>query len=161
MKDATSTTWSTQIIIIFIFIFACFLTLILSYSKAYTIKNRVLTILEKYEGVTSESAEILNNFALEHSYQTMGKCPTYIEGEKWFGAIDMHGAYEPVQQGKEYYYCLKSGTANNGDKYFNVIFFFKFNLPFLGSIATYKIKGTTRTFQGIDENSPDNILKEG
>ena len=38
MKTVSESTWSFQLIIFFILIFACFLTLILSYSKAYTIK---------------------------------------------------------------------------------------------------------------------------
>ena len=67
MKTVSESTWSFQLIIFFILIFACFLTLILSYSKAYTIKNRMLTIIEKYEGVTDESAKIINSFAKQKS----------------------------------------------------------------------------------------------
>ena len=53
MKAVSESTWTFQMIIFFMLIFACFLTLVLSYNKAYTIKNRMLSIVEKYEGITS------------------------------------------------------------------------------------------------------------
>ena len=47
MKAVSESTWTFQMIIFFMLIFACFLTLVLSYNKAYTIKNRMLSIVEK------------------------------------------------------------------------------------------------------------------
>ena len=60
MKAVSESTWTFQMIIFFMLIFACFLTLVLSYNKAYIIKNRMLSIVEKYEGITSESLKIIN-----------------------------------------------------------------------------------------------------
>lgn len=148
MREVTGSTWTFQIIIIFMLIFFFFLTLVLNYSKAYTIKNRTLTVIEKYEGITNESGDIINNFASEHSYTTTGKCPT---GEGWFGASDIYNEakYEEVEENKNYYYCFQEEKANNEKGiYYNIIVFYKFNLPFLGTIATYQIKGTTQSFEG-------------
>ena len=55
MREVSGSTWVLQIMLIFILIFACFLTLVINYSKAYRVKNEMLSIIEKYEGVTPES----------------------------------------------------------------------------------------------------------
>lgn len=149
MKEVSGSMWTFQMIIIFIFIFTCFLSLVLSYSKAYTIKNRMLTIIEKYEGLTTESGEIISNFASEHSYKTTGKCPS-----DYYGASDIYGdvTFSESEENQKYYFCFQEQTAANDQKYYNVIVFYKFNLPFIGEIATYKIEGETKTFIGNDDS---------
>ena len=145
MREVSGSTWSFQMIIFFMLIFACFLTLVLTYSKAYTIKNRMLSIIEKYEGITSESSEILNSFILKKSYKTTAKCPS---DENWYGALNLSGDYERVNENTNYYYCFKEQEANNGKIFYSIKVFYKFNLPVLGQIMTYQIDGDTKTFIG-------------
>lgn len=155
MKAVSESTWSFQMIIFFMLIFACFLTLILSYNKAYIIKNRALTIIEKYEGVTKESIEIINGFMYEKGYNTTGKCAA-----GWYGAINLDGDAEKSDGTKKYYYCFKEynkkNNANNQNNqkgliYYQIQVFYKFNLPIIGNIAIYKISGETKSFIGADE----------
>ena len=153
MREAFGTTWSFQLIIIFILIFACFLSLVISYSRAYTLKNEMLTIIEKYEGVSKDSsnyegsAKIINNYLNQNSYQTMGKC--YVNGENWIGALDLDNvSFEAATPGTEYYYCFKETKSTNNTIYYNVRLFYKFNLPVLGDITTFKIEGQTNSFVG-------------
>lgn len=143
MKTVSESTWSFQLIIFFILIFACFLTLILSYSKAYTIKNRMLTIIEKYEGVTDESAKIINSFAKQKSYNTTSKCP-----EGWYGATDLEGDIELSDGSAKYYYCFNELRTKTGKIYYEVQVFYRFNLPIIGEVGMYRIKGQTKTFVG-------------
>ncbi len=146
MKEVSSSTWSFQLIIFFILIFACFLTLVLNYSKAYTIKNRMLTIIEKYEGVTSTSAGVINSYVTNNGYLTVGTC-----AEDWYGAVDLNGTYEYAEGSKKYYYCFKESKARNKQVYYDVIVFYKFNLPVVGNILTYRINGQTDTFKGSND----------
>lgn len=148
MKAVSESTWSFQMIIFFMLIFACFLTLILSYNKAYAVKNRTLSIIEKYEGVTKESIEIINGFMYEKGYNTTGKCE-----EDWYGAINLDGDAEKSNGSKKYYYCFKELKENNnkGLIYYQVQVFYRFNLPVIGNIALYKISGETKSFIGADE----------
>lgn len=149
MREVTGSTWSFQIIIFFILIFACFLTLVLTYSKAYTIKNRTLTILEKYEGITDASAEVINNFMNEHGYREQGKCPV---DDNWYGAVKISDGYEykEAEESEKYYYCLRLNEVNDNKKYYDILVFFKFNLPIIGDITTFKIKGQTTAFTGAN-----------
>ena len=148
MKAVSESTWSFQMIIFFMLIFACFLTLILSYNKAYIIKNRALTIIEKYECVTKESIEIIYGFMKEKGYNTTGKCAA-----GWYGAINLDGDAEKSNGSKKYYYCFKELKENNnkGLIYYQVQVFYRFNLPVIGNIALYKISGETKSFIGADE----------
>ena len=108
MKTVSESTWTFQMIIFFILIFACFLTLVLSYNKAYTIKNRMLNIIEKYEGVTPTSAELINDYIYNKGYTNTGKCP-----ENWMGAINLDGEFELSKSDNRYLYCFKKSYKNN------------------------------------------------
>lgn len=147
MREVSGTTWTFQIMILFILIFACFLTLVLSYSKAYTVKNEMLSIIEKYEGVTEGdegSLAIINNYLYQNSYKTKGQCP-----EGWYGAKDYAGTIEVSQGNGGYLYCFKEESA--GKKiYYNIRLFYRFNLPVIGEIATFKVNGRTDSFIGSD-----------
>ena len=116
MREVTGTTWSFQIIILFILIFACFLTLVLSYSKAYTIKNDTMSMIEKYEGITTESVSIINNYLIQKGYSTMAHCPTSDETDTWYGVSSLtEGVIEPVRNGTDYYYCFKLSANRQPD----------------------------------------------
>ena len=65
MRQAIGSTWILQLVIVFILIFVAFLALSINYTKAYKIKNELLSIIEKYEGVNSGengSISIINNY---------------------------------------------------------------------------------------------------
>lgn len=143
MREVSGTTWTFQLIIIFILIFACFLTLVLNYSKAYSVKNRMLTIIEKYEGITPESDDILNSYLTKKGYKTIGKCP-----DGWYGAINLEGNYEQAKENKKYYYCFTEDKTPAGLVYYTIGVFYRFNLPFIGELVTFQVKGVTNNFAG-------------
>ena len=68
MRQAIGTTWIMQLVIIFMLIFVAFLALTINYTKAFKIKNELVTIIEKYEGLNygtsnqSGSIDLINNY---------------------------------------------------------------------------------------------------
>lgn len=160
MKAVNESTWTMQIMIFFILIFATFLVLVLSYNKAYQIKNRMLSIIEKYEGVTLKSAEFINDYAYNKSYTNTGKCPS-----GWIGVTNISEDvssqdFEVADGKKKYYYCFRENVSDdtyllNNNVYYKVCYdvmvFYRFNLPVIGSIANYKIEGTTKSFVGSND----------
>ena len=148
MREVTGSTWTFQMIILFILIFAAFLALVLNYSKAYNIKNRMVTVIEKYEGFTTDSINVINNYNLQNGYNTKGTCPT---NESWIGAVDFDGTYEVSQNNQQYYYCFIERSININSVpyiYYDVIVFYHFNLPVIGDVFKYRIKGETKEFTG-------------
>lgn len=145
MKATSESTWTFQMIILFMLIFAAFLALTLQYSKAYSVKNRLLTIIEKHEGVTPASIDIMNSYAREKSYTTKAYCP-----EGWYGALTDSNEIVVADGGMQYNYCYKKNRTENGYYYYDLILFYRFNLPVIGSIGLYQIKGSTKQFIGND-----------
>lgn len=147
MREALGGTWLTQLIIIFMLIFVAFLALSLNYTKAFKVKNEILTILEKREGLTSGdngSIAIINNYLLSNNYHVTKPCE--------MGSYGVSNLNSPVAElvtnkSKSYYYCIskiKSPSSNNlGKVYYKVNIFFYFNLPVVGDIFKFDVNGTT------------------
>ena len=70
MRESVGSTWIFQLAIIFILIFSAYLAITINYSKTFKVKNEVISILEKYEGLTDSSSgstsagsiAIINNY---------------------------------------------------------------------------------------------------
>ena len=165
MREAIGSTWTFQLMIVFILIFACFLSLVISYSKAFSLKNEMLTMVEKYEGISVDSrgkgyegnAKTINNYLKQNGYQTQGKCP-----EGWYGVISLEenesnnlNNYALADGDTKYYYCFQEETYQKNESttnvYYNIRLFYKFNLPVIGEITTFKVEGRTNAFIGNKE----------
>lgn len=147
MRETIGGTWITQLVIIFIFIFVAFLALSLNYSKAFRVKNETLNFIEKNEGFTNKTVEKINNYLTYTGYNTTDTCEIGS-----YGVAKLNNtAYEKVEKSgkdKEYYYCVEkveSPTTNFKYRaYYKVELFFKFNLPVIGDIFTFRINGQTK-----------------
>ena len=143
MREVSGSTWVFQLMIFFILIFACFLSLVISYSKAYRIKNEMLSIIEEYEGISATSENIINNYLRGEAYRTLGTCP-----EGWYG-VDIYGDGPGEADGNtEYNYCFTYSYNNARHIYYEVLVFYKFSLPVIGDIITFRIEGVSEDFVG-------------
>ena len=147
MKESIGSTWVLQLVIAFILLFVGFLTLSLGYSKSYKVKNETLSIIEKYEGLNSQSIEIINNYLVYNNYDSMGKC----EDSTWYGVKDLNvTTLEPVVANEKYYYCVKKRIAKNEMSYYELNTFFKFHLPIVGDFTSFTIEGSTADIYSMD-----------
>ncbi len=146
MKETTSTMWTFQMIIVFMLIFAAFLALILVYSKAFSIKNRFLSIIEKYDGITQESLLIMNNYAKSHNYKAKAHCPGDRD-KTWYGVNVEDNSYEVSDDSRYYSYCFSQERDARGLIYYNIVVFYRFNLPVLNSLGGYRIDGRSTSFR--------------
>lgn len=145
MRESIGTTWILQLVIVFILLFVSFLTLSLNYSKAYKTKNEMLSIIEKYEGLNSDSIKIINNYLSYNNYKVKSKCPT--DGI-WYGQTDIsgnNGVLEQAVSNKDYYYCVRKRSSNRYHYYYfyEVKVFLTFNIPIFGDFAKFTINGST------------------
>lgn len=158
MREAIGGTWLTQLIIVFMLIFVAFLALSLNYTKAFKVKNELLSIIEKREGITSGddgSIAIMNNYLASNNYSVTKSCDVGS-----YGVTDLNRSTVELvtNNGKKYYYCItkiNSPSSNNGGKvYYKINTFFYFNLPILGDLFTFDINGTS----GDIVNPADNLI---
>ncbi len=135
MKNTMGLTWTFGLVIGFILIFVSFLILTLNYSNVFRIRNEILTILNKYEGYTDTSQNVINNYLLASGYKTKGKCP---KGS--YGVSDLNEKGKIVNDNKNYFYCINYEVENS---LFEVSLFYNFNLPIIGNIMNFRIDGKT------------------
>lgn len=142
MREAVGTTWIFQLVIIFILIFAAYLALTINYSRAFMVKNESLTIIEKHEGLTSNSIETVNGYLKTSGYKEKGDCPL-----GWYGISDLDSTSYSDSEGTKYYWCFTKikgyNTTSPRRAYYKIKMFFRFELPVIGPLLTYDVDGKT------------------
>ena len=162
MKSAVTTTETFKYILVFTILFCAFLALAITYNKVYRLKNESILIIEKYEGISKKSLNIINKYLFNNGYLTKGNCEV-----DEFGVKDLNDpSYEKViDSGEKYYYCIsyyckddmicKVGSTTdypNGNAiYYKIKLFYKFDLPVLGDLMTFKITGETNEIKLFNE----------
>lgn len=152
MKQVIGSTWVFQLVIIFILIFASYLTITVSYSKAFKLKNEMLNIIEKKEGLTqggNGAMGIINKYLAAQGYSSKGVCEAGYYGAKTILGNDTDSDYEFVENGDrtKYYYCVTkvsnyfSGRPSRS--YYRIELFFNMDLPVIGNIITFTASGST------------------
>ncbi len=146
MRESIGSTWLLGLVVAFILIFASFLSLSLNYSKSFKLKNEILSIIEKYEGVQETSINIINNYLTYNSYNTVHTCKTGEYGVSSLNSPELK--YVESNDKTRYLYCIKkqksqSSSANANQFKYEVKLFFNFKLPVIGDLLTFDIKGST------------------
>lgn len=150
MRNAIGTARVFQFVIIFILIFAAYLALSIKYSKTFKMKNEVINILERDQGITNKAKEVIANYLDASGYNATGKCET--------GTIGVNGTTTELANGsKKYDYCITRTSGYNERfpqmSYYRVTLFYKFGLPYIDNIFTFEVSGET-----VDVRVPrDNI----
>lgn len=138
MRESIGNTWIFMLVISFTLIFAGFLVLVLSYSKIYKMKNELTSILEKYEGLTSKSEKIINEYLDNSNYRVMGKCENGS-----YASDDLLSTNIVDDETKSYYYCISTRINKRGNTVFIITMFYDFNLPIFGKLTKFSVKGET------------------
>ena len=146
MRQAIGSTWIMQLVIIFMLIFVAFLALTINYTKAFKMKNELITFIEKNEGVSERedgTLDLINNYLSYNNYTVGGVCPE--------GSYGINDLQDPVlleaQDGERYYYCIQkipsAGPSTMNRTRYRVTIFFHFSLPIIGDIFTFSVDGET------------------
>ena len=164
MREAIGGTWLFGLVITFIVFFASFLAVSINYAKAFNVKNNVVDIISKYEGNNSAAREKIASYLRTTGYLVPGKCPD--EGDNYGGTsndykyvgFDLNG--DKVASGDKAYFCISCDSTDNTStidkQFYRVIVFFKIDLPVVGNITTFRIKGETESIYWPN-NDPSNI----
>lgn len=157
MREATGSTWTMALMLGFIMIFVSFLAVTISYSKAFRVKNEIISIIEKYGGYNDTSAEIINNYIKASGYFTTGSCGYSNDGNS-IGVTDLSNKHTTTYSNRGTYYCIKKEKANGDIAISNVVYevkmFYRMNIPAFGRFATFTVKGKTTDM--LDPNNPNN-----
>ena len=159
MRHTIGGTWLLGLMIVFIMLFVGFIVLTINYSRTVKIKNEMIDMIEKYEGLNSSSIELVNNYLRYTGYDATGVCLTDENQKGVYGSLDLDGTMlEPAREGVRYYYCVKKYDGANTSNYYQITVFYKFNLPVIGNASGFTVKGSTSNFQSNDDSEYEDSI---
>ena len=146
MREARGGTWLFGLVITFIVFFASFLAVSINYSKAFNVKNNIVDLIGKYEGNNNCTRKHISNYLSTVGYLVPGKCPT--DDAYNYTGYDLNG--NAVDPGKKAYYCISNDSNDNANvvlkkEFYRVVIFFRIDLPIVGDLTTFRIKGETES----------------
>lgn len=152
MKEAFGGFSLFNIVIVFVLLFAGYISMSINYSKAYNVKNEILNIIRNQGGVcTSQTPDAFNcyNFSeqisdyfKEANYRSTGVCNSDDE-TGWVG-YNREGLLDNQNPA----FCVKSIRANSNSElpnalYYQVKVFYQLDLPVIRSLFEFSIYGET------------------
>jgi len=149
MRESIGGAWLFSIVIVFIFFFSGFLAYSISYTKAFNVKNRIVSYIEEYEGYTIGVGDVASRTDEELDKTVEGKSFKLVRdtGYNYTGAQGI--GCDGVQNGSanrttEGGYCVvkycPNGT-NNSNTHYKITTYIALNLP----VVNVTVSGETRT----------------
>lgn len=146
MRESIGGAWILGIVMTFIVLFASFLAVSINYSKAFKVKNNVVDLIEKNEGMTSDAVSDIYGYLQTQGYILKGKCSSGYTG------FDMNGKSSGTDKSL---YCVKKNNINDtalNKAYYSVEVFFRLDLPIFGDIFTFKVTGETMSIYFAEDD---------
>ena len=153
MRESIGGAWILGIVMTFIVLFASFLAISINYSKAFKVKNNVVDLIEKNEGMTNQTVDDIYGYLRSQGYILKGRCSGGYKG------FDMGGE---STNPNESLYCVKKEKVNDtalNKAYYSVEVFFRLDLPIFGDIFTFKVSGETMSiYFAEDDFWPETVV---
>lgn len=139
MKAATGNAMLMNIIIVFLVIVMALLVTSISYTKAFRIKNRIVDIIEYYDGNFSDNEIKITN-DINDSLSSVGY---KLSGSNKCKEIDNKQA---LNINSNYQVCIYEYNDSNRGKYYKVIAYMYFDVPVIGGMLNIPVSGETKVF---------------
>ena len=133
MREAIGSSLLFNLIIVIVIVMIAFLVGSLSYSKAFKVKNRIINIIEKYEGYNQTDSKMINEINSE--LKNMGY---RINKNKKCKSGDISGS-------NSYEFCIYKKQTKTGS-YYKVVTYMYFDIPIIGSLLHFPVSGETKIF---------------
>ncbi len=178
MKEAVGGISIFQIVIFFILVFTGIMCLTINHSKAFGVKDEIITILENSKidvnahngtyGLSTNTLDAIKTHFDEVGYRITGSCPKNDDSTKdnWVGytrdgKVDNEHAAFCIRANKvASLYADEAKKKCEGNKcivteedfppavYYDVVLFFQFDVPFLNNFLNFKLTGSTKVIFG-------------
>ena len=136
MREAIGNSFFTTISIVFLLLIMSLLVASLTYSKAYKAKNKVVAVIEKYNGWTDAARNEVDQDLFRMGYKTNTNNNTCRQIENMTLVHDTRaGVYD---------YCVYRVSSGRGE-YYHSVTFMHFDVPIVGQYLNLEVKGDSRT----------------
>ena len=157
MKEAIGGTWIFGIVITLVAFFTAFISFSLNYSRCYKVKNEMLSVIERNNGVNKDSITEINKYINSIGYSGVGKCEPQGNAAclAGFKKSDNAQSFTSISS-QQYNYCIEKMVMNRDGKnsqitgmptsaYYHVRVFFTLDMPIVGQFFNLKVEGETAT----------------
>lgn len=139
MKAATGNAMLMNIMIIFIVIVMALLITSINYTKAFRVKNRIVDIVEYYNGDFENKKEEITN-EINTSLKSVGyRLSSFVKCKE----LDGHQALEIDSN---YQFCIYEYNNSNRGNYYKVVAYMYFDIPVIGQVLNIPVNGETKIF---------------
>ena len=143
MRDALGGVVNIAIIVVFMVIVSGYLAFNVNYTKAFRVKNKIISVIENREGLDETGKKEIENYAKSIGYNVnINKC----SGE-WEAANKDKGTfcYKRVSQDK--------GSDRLDKGYYEIITFVSIDIPIIKNIMPhiefFQVKGSTKSIKNL------------
>ncbi len=164
MREAIGGIPIFQIVVVFILLFTGVMCLTINRSKAFGVKDEIITIIET-EGTDSASFELderINSLIAEQlktvGYRITGPCPEGYKGYNRDGGEITRGDaaycirfnqvdsvfYEDAKKKCSNSKCTPTSDDFPGMAYYDVILFYQLDIPIVRDLFNFKVTGSTK-----------------
>ncbi len=157
MREAIGSAFIVNLILIFIGVISALLIGSISYSKAYKIKDRIIYVIEKYDGFSDAAQTEIDKQIISIGYKlndgNSRNCENLFRrryGSNYNAANLVHGAALGTNQ---YNYCVyKNHYESSPGSYYTVVTFMTFDIPLIGGLLQFPVSGETSLIYDVIDN---------
>ena len=152
MKESVGILSLTNIVILFILVFTGYLCITLNQTKAYNVKNQIISIIQKYNGIDSNAVKEIQEYMSEVGYRSSGRCNSEEASSITNYAITQRDGL--AVNGTSGMICIAKHSVNdnmpdpNGQfpkaAYYDIKVFFALDMPVINNVFNFNLKGSTR-----------------
>lgn len=148
MREAIGGGWILGFIVMFIVIFTSYLAVSINYTKAFKVKNRIVSIIEENEGfsVSNYTNGNPNISVIRNQNTTEDKIYTYLYDLGYYNNIGEGNCTSGNMDGELFArgYCIQKICAGEGGAYYKVRTFINFVVPIFNINISIPINGETK-----------------
>ena len=148
MRESIGILSLTNIVIFFILVFTGYLCITLNQTKAYNVKNQVISIIQKNGGINQEAVTEIQEYMSEVGYRSTGKCDSEdISSVTNYAITQREGLQINGQKGM---ICIARHNLPDATgqfpkaAYYDIKVFFALDMPIINSVFNFNLKGSTR-----------------
>lgn len=146
MRESIANSYLFAFVMVFIGIIIALFVGSLAYSKAFKVKTRIISIIEKHKGYTQAAANEIDNMLDNIGYKVVDmQCPVKNGGV----SLAVNSRYNYCVY--EYSSHVIEANPNKGKgPYYGVSTFMQFDIPIIGRILRFEVYGETKIIYVID-----------
>ncbi len=140
MREALGSSMLFNLILIFTSVFIALMIGSIAYSKGFKVRNRIIDIIEKYDGYDKDAISEINENLMTIGYRNVGGSTNCSD----------HNGNKALENNSPYDYCIYRFTTSKGD-YYGVTVYVQFDVPIIGAFLKFPLYGETRVLFNKNE----------